>query len=133
MTAKYPAPSGLSKAANRRWNDIVERWDLRPDELSVLERACRTMDTISALEAIVEEQGLMTTGSMGQAVTHPAIQEARQQSALLNSLWKALRLPDDGAEVSVSPSSLNATAGQRSAAARKAVQSRWKSSHGAVA
>ena len=131
MSKKYPAPRGLSQAANTRWNSIVEHWDLRPDELSVLERACRTMDTISALEAIVEEQGLMTTGSMGQTVTNPALQEARQQSALLNSLWKALRLPDDGDEVS--PSSLNATAGQRSAAARKAVQSRWKSSHGAVA
>ena len=136
MTAKYPAPSGLSKAANRRWNDIVEHWDLRPDELSVLERACRTMDTITTLESIVESEGLMTTGSMGQTVTHPALQEARQQSALLNSLWKSLKLPDDDVtaeEKGISPTSLNATAGQRSAAARKAARSRWAVHHGAVA
>lgn len=135
MSKKYPAPAGLSKAANARWNDVVRRWDLRPDELSVLERACRTMDTITALEAVVEAEGLMTTGSMGQTVAHPALQEARQQSALLKSLWKSLKLPDEDSDslAGISPSSLNATAGQRSAAARKAVQSRWASHHGAVA
>lgn len=131
MSAKHPAPRGLSAAANRRWNGVVTRWDLRPDELQVLEGACRTMDTIAALRAVVDSEGVMTVGSMGQPVVHPAVQEARQQEALLASLWRTLRLPDEGVDAGARPS--EAGAEERSSSARKAAQSRWAVHHGAVA
>lgn len=131
MTEKYPAPRGLSAAANSRWNAIVSHWDLRPDELRVLEDACREMDLISGLQAVVDEQGMMTTGSMGQPVVHPAVQEVRQHRTVLAALFRQLKLPDEGLDAGARPSDLGAES--RSAAARHAAKSRWAVHHGASA
>lgn len=126
MSQKYPAPSGLSKRANKRWNEVVTRWDLRPDELRVLEDACREMDLVDALEELVGSEGLTATGSMGQVVIHPAVQEVRQHRSILASLLRSLKLPDEVAE------SAKETAGDRSSAARAAAKSRWTVHHGAA-
>lgn len=122
MSREHRVPRGLSVKASRLWNDVVTAWELRPDELSVLEEACRTADVIDALEAIVKEQGLMTAGSMGQPVVHPAVVEARQQTALLGSLLRSLGLSDDAGA---------SDPGTRSQAARKAARSRWSVAHAA--
>lgn len=126
MSQKYPAPAGLSNRANKRWNDVVTRWDLRPDELRVLEDACREMDLVDALEELVGSEGLTATGSMGQVVIHPAVQEVRQHRSILASLLRSLKLPDEVAE------SAKETAGDRSSAARAAAMSRWTVHHGAA-
>lgn len=126
MSKKYPAPAGLSKKANARWNDVVRRWDLRPDELRVLEDACREMDIIDSLQKVLAKDGPLTTGSMGQVVAHPALGEIRQHRSVLAGLLRSLKLPDDAAGAGVE-------AEARSSAARKAAQSRWAVHHGAAA
>lgn len=124
MSKKHPAPVGLSKRANRRWNDIVTRYELRPDELRVLEDACREMDIIDALNETVASEGLLATGSMGQVVVHPAVQEVRQHRTVLASLLRLLGLPDEEEGA--------ATKGEEpvSAAARRAAKSRWTVHYG---
>lgn len=126
MSKKLPAPSGLSKRSAARWREITERWVLRPDELRVLEDACREMDIIDALEEALETMPLLIEGSMGQKVINPAVQEVRQHRAILTSLWKTLKLPDEDGERE------QAAAESRSAAARHAAKSRWEVHHGAA-
>lgn len=126
MSQKHPAPAGLSKRANKRWNEVVTRWDLRPDELRVLEDACWEMDIVDSLEALVASEGLTATGSMGQVVIHPAVQEVRQHRSILASLLRSLKLPDDAAKPA------EETKGERSSAARAAARSRWTVHHGAA-
>ena len=131
MSTKPSAPAGLSKPAKDLWKAVVSRWDLRPDELDVLADACRVSDRIAELEEALGS-GVMTEGSMGQPVLHPAVAEIRQQQALKASLWRSLRLPDD-VETGQREDEQSPSAEGRSASARKAAQSRWTVHHGAVA
>lgn len=126
MSKKYPAPAGLSKRANKRWNDIVTAWDLRPDELRILEDACREMDLVDELEKARRAMPLMIEGSTGQLVVNPLVQEVRQHRSILSGLLRALKLPesdDERAELA---------AESRSASARHAAKSRWTVHHGAA-
>jgi hypothetical protein len=97
------------------WKRVVSAYKLRPDEVFVLESACRTADWIARLEASMEGQPLVVKGSMGQDREHPLLSEARQQRALLARLLAQLKLPEEGSMV------------QETAAtkARKAAMSRW--------
>lgn len=111
-------PAGLKAAGKKLWDSIVGGglYVLRPDELRVLEDACRTADMVSALEAEMAGADLVVTGSQGQPVANPILAELRQYRGLLRQQLKGLNLPDeDGRE-----------AGSRSAAARAAANARWR-------
>lgn len=98
---KIPAPDSLATAGQALWARIVDTYDLRADELMVLEVACKTADMIAILDKAWGELGkpFLTTGSMGQDVIHPLIGERRTQQAQLAALLGKLKLPDaeDGA------------------------------------
>ena len=117
--SKPPAPKGLSSAGVKAWRDLIGKYDFRLDELAVLERACRALDRIAAME---EELGdrVTATGSMGQVVVHPLIPEIRAHSALVATLMRQLKLPDgpDG----------DATGETNQH--RTAAESRWARAHG---
>lgn len=116
------APKTLGDAGNMLWRSIAgpDRYVLRPDELAVLASACKAADMIDFLEAEWIERGrpLMSTGSMGQEVTHPLLSEQAKHQAHQAALLARLKLPDDGTASS-----------DTSTAARKAASARW--SHGA--
>lgn len=111
------APRGLDKSGRKLWREIVSsgKYELRPDELRVLEDACREADLIDELTVAAVGTPKMVRGSHGGTVINPLISELRQHRVTLNSLLRFLRLPDEGA------------AGElpRSVSARKAAQSRW--------
>lgn len=104
------------------WNRLNDKYEFRPDEITVVERACRVADRIHDMEV---ELGSAVTdvGSMGQTVVHPLIPEIRAYTALLASLMKQLNLPDGDSAAGES---------SRSTQARKAAQSRWGVAHGSA-
>ena len=112
-------PRGLGIDGARLWKRVTEAYELRVDELAVLEMAAKTADTIAQLEAAMAGQPLVVAGSMGQQREHPLLSEARQQRAAASRLLKQLNLPDSDTLTGISRS------GQRSAAARAAVNARW--------
>ena len=83
MNASTPrrptAPPGLEKRGRRFWRAAVSEIDFDIDGLELLEDTCRTLDTIERLRAIVDAEGEMAKGSMGQPVAHPLLAELRQQ------------------------------------------------------
>src|SRR5690606_12587211 len=79
--AKVPAPTKLGAKARRLWNETTEQWELRPDELRVLEDACRQVDLIERIEKALADQDLIVRGSQGQPVANPLVQEVRQHRA----------------------------------------------------
>ena len=97
---------------------VLDAYELRPDELSLLEAAARTEDTIGQLQAALEEADLMTVGSAGQPRANPLLAELRGERTILNKLLISLRLPAD--EVREASEGLS-----RSTAARKAARARW--------
>lgn len=117
--SKPKPPASLDTAGKALWSDVVRNYELRVDDLAVLESACKTLDMITTLDEAWTELGkpFMTRGSMGQDVIHPLIGERRTQQAALARLLSQLKLPDEtSAAVGTNP-------------ARAAADSRWK--HGA--
>lgn len=116
--AKVPAPAKLGAKAERLWASTTEKWDLRPDELRVLEDACRQVDLVERIEKELADQDLIVRGSQGQPVANPLVQEIRQHRATLQRLLGALKLPDEDGRAAES----------RSSAARAAANARWRRS-----
>lgn len=108
MTGTVSTPADLKAAGLALWESVLQGGDetgdddkdapggltLRPDELAVLESACRTADLIADLQATIDASESMVTGSRGQSVLHPAIPEIRQQRQLLASLLAKLDIPE---------------------------------------
>ena len=112
------APQGLGPKARRIWREITVVYDLRPDELRVLEDACREIDLIERLEQGLDGAKLLVKGSMGQPVANPLVQEIRQHRATLQRLLGSLKLPDDPAADGDPRAASNA--------ARDAAGARWR-------
>jgi len=121
--SKVSEPIGLGATGKDLWKRLTGKYEFRPDELTVVERAARTADRLAAMEETLGG-AITATGSMGQTVVHPLIPEIRSHTQLLASLMKQLNLPDDEAAAGES---------SRSTQARKAAQSRWAVAHGASA
>ncbi len=90
------APKGLNLTGRRLWKDISTGYQLRPDELRVLESACKTADLIDRLEEVLADAEPVVLGSKGQNVAHPLIAEVRMQRVAFAGLLRALRIPDEG-------------------------------------
>lgn len=119
--SKPKPPKSLGEQGSALWRDVVGKYDLRVDELAVLEAAGRTVDMIGLLTRQWEEAGkpFLTRGSMGQDVIHPLIGELRTQQSALAALFRQLKLPDEAG-------------GEAANQHRSAAQSRW-AQHGAGA
>lgn len=115
MATKHEAPDGLGDKALVVWTEIAEGYDLRIDELRVLEDACREIDLIERLEEDLKTADLIVVGSMGQPVASPLVQELRQHRGVLARLLGWLKLPDEEAPAK----------GNASASARQAAMARW--------
>lgn len=125
MTTKPPAtkvrrPAGLKRSATL-WQKVTSTYQLRPDEIRVLEDACRQADLVDRFQRIVDRlDDLTTPGSMGQLVTHPAVTEVRQHRAALARLLAQLKLPD-----SIEGVFPQSTKGSPSDRARVVAHARW--------
>jgi hypothetical protein len=77
---KPTKPRGLKKSGSKLWREIpdLKKYELRSDELRILEYACREGDLIDQLEVALEGQPFMVTGSQGPDVINPLIPEIRQ-------------------------------------------------------
>src|SRR5699024_1527317 len=121
LMSKPTPPAGLESAGQELWVQIVDKYDLRPDELVTLEDICAATDLIQVLELEWRANGkpLITTGSMGQEVEHPIIGSIDKQRKARNALWRQLKLPDDPGVTASEPNQH-----------RQAAQSRWAAAHG---
>lgn len=111
-TAKRP--TGLMKGSQAFWDEVTATYKLRPDEIRVLEDACREMDLIYRLERELKGADLIVRGSQGQPVANPMVSELRQHRATLRQLLGQLKLPDENGQEA------------RSSQARDAANARWR-------
>lgn len=118
---KAPAPKNLGTAGLALWQKVTGQWTLRPDELRVLEDACREATLVDRIETELSDDDLMITGSQGQSVINPLVSEVRQHRATLSALLRQLKLTEDGAVSEPEP---------RSTQAREAAKSRWAVAYG---
>lgn len=112
-----PRPrNGLKSAGKGLWRAVVDEYDLDGQGLELLAQACRTVDVIAALDAVVAREGTMSTSSQGPRV-HPALVESRQQRMALRQLVGSLGLDLEDEDVDPAVSAM-ARSDQARAAAR---------------
>ena len=90
------APAGLGRAGKALWKGIAGVYELRADELRVLEDAASEADLVEQLKDGMVDQPLIVRGSQGQEVINPLVSELRQHRATLSALLRQLKLPDEG-------------------------------------
>lgn len=112
---KKTPPVGLSDRAAELWSGVTEKYDLRIDELFVLEAACRQIDLIDDMVERQRSEDLIGTGSQGQDVAAPLVSELRQHRSTFAALLRQLKLPDEDGRAGKSASE----------SARHAANARW--------
>lgn len=88
-------PAELGTAGAAFWLQQQSESEFDSRESALLIEACRTLDRIAALDAVIEEDGLMIIGSTGQKVLHPAVAELRQQQASFGRLLGSIEWEDE--------------------------------------
>lgn len=116
MTTTTRAPAGLADPGRRFWRAIVSAYDLRLDELRLLDAACRCLDELAAIDHELRTAPVTVPGSNGQPRPNPLLNEARKHRALFAALCRQLDL-DHLDETTVD----DETAAQRRSAAGRAL------------
>lgn len=116
--SKPRKPARLGTQGARFWQQVAGEYELRPDEIVLLETACRTLDTIAQLDAAMAGEPLTTRGSLGQLREHPLLSEARQQRMTLARLLRQLALPEPDEIAAIRDAA-------RSKRGRAAARARW--------
>jgi len=112
-----PAPAALAARGRKAWRLITAQYELRLDEVILLEEACRTLDDVERLRVALVGADLLVLGSAGQYRAHPLLTELRQSRALLAQHFRQLGFPDlDAAGTVPKP---------KSAAHQQAARTRW--------
>ncbi|MBI4498197.1 MAG: hypothetical protein HY689_09890 [Chloroflexi bacterium] len=91
-------PTGLKAAGRKLWQAITADFELRADELTLLEAACRLTDELAAMEKELRGAPVMVPGSRGQQRPNPLLAEARQHRLALGRLLAQLGIDDADAE-----------------------------------
>lgn len=121
-SARPAPPADLQAPGKALWEaifgDLSADWTLDARERHLLHRAARCADEIAVLEASADRDGVIVTGSRGQAATHPAISEARQLRLTELRLLRELELED--------PTAIRSRATPSARRARRAAETRWR-------
>ena len=123
-------PPDLGTSGRKLWREMVAKMadnGFQPDarERKVLHSAAALADVEAELREVVKSEPLMTKGSRGQIVIHPAVAELRAVAHEISGLLLKIDLDpaDDGAGgLSISV----ATPQGRSTKARAAANARWR-------
>lgn len=111
-----PAPAALGPRGRKLWRLITSTYELRLDEVVLLEETCRVLDDAERLRLALVGADLLVPGSAGQLRAHPLLTELRQSRALLAQHFRQLGLPDMDAATGAKP---------KSAAHQRAARTRW--------
>lgn len=119
----HTPPDGLGTAGVKLWNSITDGVIFRPDELAILESACKMADRIARYERELEGEPTTVRGSMGQMVLHPLLAEITNLQVKQAQLLSRLKVPEleDEEDETAHDRPMS-----RSEAARIAANARWR-------
>ncbi|MEV7983339.1 hypothetical protein [Streptomyces sp. NPDC086519] len=85
-----PAPEGLGERGLRLWTDTLADLEMDPDELLLLEEACRLADELDEMGVLLANSAMLSKGSRGQPVANPLIREIRGHRLALSRVLRQL-------------------------------------------
>jgi hypothetical protein len=102
------------------WRSVTGTYELSPAELETLRQACRTVDLLARLDAVLAVQDPVQESAAGTPKAHPLLAAAADQRRVLSGLFRdlALPMPDE------------VTGRRRAPAAVAAAQARWRAQRG---
>lgn len=122
MSKLLPTPDDLGVAGRDFWDALHSDFDgFNPADLAMIGEIARSLDLLDDLRRTIAETGVLTSGSKGQPVAHPALAAIVTLQRSVAFLIRQLGLEEDEAP-DASPSVRPAT----SAKARRAAQTRWR-------
>lgn len=80
------APKTLKRAGKDAWARLWgagASWLSPEGDLGIITRLCEAYDERDELRKIIKAEGRTSSGSMGQLVTHPAVDQVRQLETLM--------------------------------------------------
>jgi hypothetical protein len=86
-------PEGLAVSGRRLWASLTTEYELDVHEQLLLTQACRTIDLLDSLAEDLRTAPRTMTNARGDLISHPSLNEHRQQSLTLARLLASLRLP----------------------------------------
>lgn len=93
MPTAFRARSAWSASAKRTFREVTEAHpELEKSTLSALYGACDLLSEADAMQKVIDEEGRVVKGSMGQPVAHPLVAEVRQYRKAALDAIKALGL-----------------------------------------
>ncbi|ANJ07150.1 hypothetical protein [Streptomyces parvulus] len=100
------APDGLGERGLRLWTDTLAELDMDPDELVLLEEACRLADELDEMGTLLAGSSMLSVGSRGQQVANPLIREIRGHRLALSRVLRQLGAtrPGEDEEERLTPS-----------------------------
>lgn len=91
MSGSKP-PQGLKSGGRRLWRRVLDDYELDEHEASVLLQACRIVDILDRLQAVIDSEPVVVVSPQGTK-TNPAVVEFRQQAVTLAKCMASLRIP----------------------------------------
>lgn len=92
------APRGLKTGGRRLWSRVLGEFELAEHEESLLLQACRTVDLLDRLQAVLDVEDVVIQSPQGSKA-HPAAVEFRQQALTFAKTMASLRIPLDDDQV----------------------------------
>lgn len=90
------APASLAERGSKLWKSVLAAYVLTPGELAVLEALCHAVDQLAKINGELVSAPLVTKGSRGHQIVNPLYAQARQHAKTVESLQRALCLPEIG-------------------------------------
>lgn len=87
-------PKGLLVGGRRLWTATLTAYDLAEHEQAIMREACRTVDLLDQLQALIDKEGPVLPWGEGSRA-NPAAVEARQHRIALARLIASLGIPMD--------------------------------------
>jgi hypothetical protein len=119
---KKPSRSRAETPGAALKRSILDQYELSAAEAATRDQAAELLDQLQRINEELARQPVTTSGSRGQIVGNPLLDEQRRHSDTLARLLDTLHIPMDGEEEGESSTTRRA---------RKAAQARWAREKGA--
>jgi phage terminase small subunit len=85
-------PKGLQKGGKTLWKQVLNGWEVPPEQYQVLENCCKSQDRIDTLQAQLKKEGMTVKNRFGVVIAHPSASLLRAEIANFGTLYRLLCL-----------------------------------------
>ena len=89
-------PKTLKKTGKQLWGDVINGWEVQPEQLVLLQDLCECQDRISELSQMLRKEGQIIRDRFSIQKPHPAAIVLKGEIGNFTRLYKALALEVPG-------------------------------------